>query len=160
MTDPRLIFVVSVIFAAMGVFSLSVGFKRIRAARLTERRLRWYKQVNLLTGIEYILLAVVFPLTYINRQSNLAPSVANITRPLYAILLICAAIIAGLVIHRGLLDLRASRAKRLQATNRVQGSTQPALQVSTKENTAVQTQRRRERRKNAAAARRRRAGKA
>jgi hypothetical protein len=160
MTDPRVASIISVIFAAMGVISLYIGVKRIRSARQAGQRLRWYKQINFLAGLEYILLAVVFVLGPLNRAGILAPSVTNVTVPLYVVLLFAAAIFAGLVIHRVLVDIRTSRLRRQQAVGVLQTPTQPVVKVLPKDDTETQAQRQRERRKNAAAARRRRAGKA
>jgi hypothetical protein len=160
MTDPRIISIVSTIFAVMGSYSLYTGSRRIRDARRAGHPTRWYKQISFLTGIEYILLTFVFLLGLANRQGQFSPDVKNFTVTLYVILLVGAAIIAGLVIHRGILDMRASRTRRLQVMQTVQAPIQPVVEGPTKEELEAQARRQRERRKNAAAARRRRAGKA
>jgi hypothetical protein len=163
MTDPRILSIVSIIFALMGSYSLYTGSRRIRDARRAGIRLRWYKQIAFLTGIEYILLTFVFLLTIANRSNQISSSERTETSVLFFFLLIAAAVVAGMVIRQGLLDMRAARARRSQVIAADRPST-PALEAAakapTREDPADQARHQRERRKNAAAARRRRAGKA
>lgn len=159
MTDPRLIAIVSIIFALMGTFSLYTGIRRMRDMRLAGHPVRWYKQISILTGAEYILLTFVFLLTLENQQKT---AITVITVPLYFILLLCAAIIAGMVIRQGILDMRTARARRVQPAEAVQtsASLSSISHPSEKNDPEAHARRQRERRKNAAAARRRKAGKA
>lgn len=162
MTDPRIITIAATVFALLGLYNLYSGGRRMRDARRAGLASRWYKQLGLLTGIEYILLALVFLLIMVSRQGGISPGLSGLVGPLYFGLLILAAIFAGLVIRQGILNSRALRASRSIAANKVQAppvvieNTRPLSKSGQEE----QAQRQRERRKKAAAARRRRAGKA
>lgn len=162
MNDPHVISILATIFSLLGVYNLFLGSRRIREARLAGQPMRWYKQSALLTGIEYILLAFVFLLSLASQQGNIAPGMRGLVAPLYFLLLILAAIIAGLVIRQGILNSRAQRAARRARV----ASAARTPSVVTDEYTLSkrvqeeQAQRQRERRKKAATARRRRAGKA
>lgn len=162
MTDPRLISIVAIIFALIGIFCLYSGSRRMREARLAGHPVRWFRQINLLSGIEYLLLSSVFLLSLVTRQGNIAPGIRGLVVPLYFLLLIFAAIVAGLIIRRGILNSRELRAamKSKAATPEPAPVVVSSERVPSKREQEEQAQRQRERRKKAAAARRRRAGKA
>lgn len=127
--------------------------------------LSWYKQINILTGAEYILLALVFIISTAVRNKTIPTAFSGIVSYLYIILLLAAAILAGLVIRQGILNARAVRAqsRSSSATIKSNGTRVIAEQLDDEENPqqhTVNLERRRERRRNAAAARRRRTGKA
>src|SRR6266567_4469003 len=63
MSDPRFLAIFSVVFILLGSYNVYLGLKRINQARARGQQIVWYKQINLLTGIEYILLSVVFLLS-------------------------------------------------------------------------------------------------
>jgi protein-S-isoprenylcysteine O-methyltransferase Ste14 len=163
MSDPRILSVFSAVFILLGAYNVFNGIRRMRAARARNQRLVWYKQINILTGTEYILLALVFLLSIGFNAGILPSSLKSIVISLYLVLLVAAAILAGLVIRQGISNTRQARAQSSPQTVRSNG-TSKANQVveadSIEEEHTVNTQRRRARRKNAAAARRRRAGKA
>ena len=163
MTDPRLLSIVSVIFTLMAAYSLYAGSKQMRVARLAGRPIRWYRQLSLLTGIEYALLTFVFLLRLATMQGTLAPALNWLIGPLYFVLLIAAAVIAGLVIRRIILNTREMRASRQSAAapslSALQAQDSPA-QVLSRKQQEERAQRQRDRRKKAAAERRRRAGRA
>src|SRR5713226_4090161 len=94
MTDPRFLTLFSSIFILLGVYNVTTGLRRIRDARAHNQRLVWYKQINLLTGTEYVLLALVFLLSVGNRNGTLPASLQGIIVPLYLILLLAAAVLA------------------------------------------------------------------
>lgn len=164
MNDPRVLTIISIIFVLLGLYNISLGMRRIREARLAGNPLRWYKQVNLLTGIEYVLLVCVFLLSIVNQQGAVAPGLRGLVVPLYFLLLLASAVLAGIVIRQGLLNARAARTsgRSMMTTSQPRQDTQPMQSVSTgaKAPGEEQAQRQRERRKKAAAARRRKAGKA
>lgn len=163
MNDPGLLSIISAVFALMGTYNLYTGSRKIRDARRLGQSIRWYKQTSFLTGIEYIILTFVFLLSIANRQGNIAPGMRNLIVPLYIILLVSAAVIAGLVIRQGVQNMRGTRIKDANTTNesvRVASSVSEDSSKEQRRSTEVQAQRQRERRKNAAAARRRRAGRA
>lgn len=162
MSDPRFLAIFSAVFVLLGVYNVTTGLRRMRDARLHNQRLIWYKQINILTGTEYILLALVFLISMGIKSGTLPPALQNITIPLYLVLLVAAAILAGLVIRQGISNARQARAQSStplssNGTNKVN----PTVKAdSLQEERPVNIERRRARRKNAAAARRRRAGKA
>ncbi|MGH2480685.1 MAG: hypothetical protein ACRDHW_13605 [Ktedonobacteraceae bacterium] len=166
MNDPRVLAVISLVFTLLGLYSISNGWRRLRAARLAGSSIRWYKQINILTGIEYLLLTCVFILSLANQPGTPTSGLHVFIVPLYFLLLLISAVIAAIVIRQGLLNARASRAT---ARNMAPGKeTRPAPELeavdtppaSARESGEEQAQRQRERRKKAAAARRRRGGRA
>ncbi|HXZ03895.1 MAG TPA: hypothetical protein VEH81_03630 [Ktedonobacteraceae bacterium] len=164
MNNPTLLSIISLVFILLGIYNVFSGSKRIREAHERGVTLIWYKQINVLVGLEYILLALVFLISTLFR-SRLIPSTLNvIVFPLYFVVLIAAAILAGLVIRQGIINARTIRAQsRSSATVKSNGTRTIAEQagnVDVAEERFANLERRRERRRNAAAARRRRAGKA
>jgi uncharacterized membrane protein len=163
MSDPRVLSVFSAVFILLGAYNVTNGLRRMRAARAHNQRLVWYKQINILTGTEYILLALVFLISIGIKTGALPPGMRNIVIPLYLVLLVAAAILAGLVIRQGISNARQARAQSSTQSVRSNGTGKPDQVVeadSTEGERTINTQRRKARRKNAAAARRRRAGKA
>ena len=166
MTDPRVLSIISFIFALLAAYSLYTGARQLRDARRVGRPLRWYKNLSLLTGIEYGLLTFVFLLRTATAQNAIAPGIRSLVGPLYLILLIPAAVVAGFVIRRVILNMRPTAGQ----TNRVspqtptasvaQASTSVEGEILSKQEKEEQAQRQRQRRRKAAAARRRQAGKA
>jgi hypothetical protein len=163
MSDPRILAIFTAVFILLGGYNVFNGLRRMRAARAYNQRLVWYKQINILTGAEYILLALVFLLSIGFNAGVLPSSLKGTVISLYLVLLVAAAILAGLVIRQGISNARQARAQSSTQTIRSNDASK-ANQVedadSVEGNRTVNTQRRKERRKNAAAARRRRAGKA
>jgi hypothetical protein len=164
MNNPTFLTLFSLVFILLGSYNVFTGSKRIREARARGVSLSWYKQINILTGVEYILLALVFIVSSANRNNAIPKSFDVIIVPLYIVLLLAAAILAGLVIRQGIINARTIRAQsRTSSTIKSNGTSTIAKQVGDEEDTeqqAANLERRRERRRNAAAARRRRAGKA
>ena len=163
MSDPRILSVFSTVFVLLGVYNITTGLRRMRDARRRNQRLVWYKQINVLTGTEYILLALVFFISIGIKTGTLPPGLNNIVIPLYLVLLVAAAILAGLVIRQGISNARQARAQSSTQTVSSNGTSRANQVVdadSVEGERTVDIQRKRARRKNAAAARRRRAGKA
>jgi len=164
MNNPTFLSLFSLVFILLGCFNVFSGSKRIREAHARGVTLIWYKQINILTGIEYILLALVFIVSTLVRSKAIPTALNSIVVPLYFVLLIAAAILAGLVIRQGIINARTTRAQsRSTSTVKSNGRSTIAEQASVENVAEVQPadlERRRERRRNAAAARRRRAGKA
>ena len=154
----------SLVFILLGSYSVFTGSKRIREAYARGVTLIWYKQINILTGVEYILLALVFIVSSTVRSNVIPSALKVIVVPIYFVLLIAAAILAGLVIRQGIINARTIRAQsRSSSTIKSNGTSLVSERAGDEEDTeqnAVNLLRRRERRRNAAAARRRRAGKA
>ena len=108
MTDPRILSIISFIFALMTAYSLYTGVRQMRDARRAGQPVRWHKNLSVLTGVEYGLLTFVFLLRTATAQGSIAPNMQSIVGPLYLLLLIPAALVAGLVIRRTLLNMRAA----------------------------------------------------
>ncbi len=160
MSDPRFLAIFSVVFILLGSYNVYIGLKRINQARARGQQIVWYKQINLLTGIEYILLSVVF-LMSIGLRSGLIPSSMRvITTPFYIVVLLVTAVMAFMVIRQAFANSRRPQTRTAAQSN---GAGEPAStddSQMTPEQRAAYQERRRERRRNAAAARRRRSGKA
>ncbi|MDQ6660203.1 MAG: hypothetical protein M3Z24_04470 [Chloroflexota bacterium] len=161
MTDPTFLLLLGGVFIILGLFSISSGIRRLRSAKANGQHLVWYKQVNLLTGIEYILLAMVFMMS-LSIRDNVFPGIfKNIIIPFYLLILLSSAVIAGFVIRQSLLNARAARQSTSQPTARNDTTGRETIpDRSAPVDDAERIQRRRSRRQKAAAARRRHAGKA
>ena len=164
MNNPTFLTLFSLVFILLGSYNVFTGSKRIREAYARGVTLIWYKQINILTGVEYILLALVFIVSSTVRANVIPSALKVIVVPIYVVLLIAAAILAGLVIRQGIINARTIRAQsRSSSTIKSNGASLVAERASDEEDTeqnAANLERRRERRRNAAASRRRRAGKA
>jgi uncharacterized membrane protein YozB (DUF420 family) len=171
---PQFLAIFSAVFLALSGYNLLTGFKRLRDAAAHGVRLKWHKQINMLTGTEYLLLALVFMFSIEYKNTAIPANVRGILLPLYLFFLLAAAVLAGLVIRQGLLNARMLRAQQQQgrttttAVPTAKSNGNGALPMNrveddeplSAEQRAAAIERRRERRRNAAAARRRRAGKA
>ncbi len=164
MNSPMVLTLFSLIFILLGCYNVFSGSKRIHEAHNRGTTLLWYKQINILTGIEYILLALVFIVSSLFRSKVIPATLNNLVFPVYVVLLIVAAIFAGLVIRQGIINARTIRAQSSSSTAaQSTGSRSMVNQANVQyavEETPANQDRRRERRRNAASARRRRAGKA
>ncbi len=171
MNSPQFLAIFSAVFLALAGYNLLTGFKRVRDAAAHGVRIKWHKQINMLTGTEYLLLALVFMFSIEYKNTAIPASVRGILLPLYLFFLLAAAVLAGLVIRQGILNARMLRAQQGGARATVpaaKSNGNGALPMNraeddeslSAEQRAAAIERRRERRRNAAAARRRRAGKA
>ncbi len=171
MNSPQFLAIFSAVFLALAGYNLLTGFKRVRDAAAHGVRLKWHKQINMLTGTEYLLLALVFMFSIEYKNTAIPANVRGILLPLYLFFLLAAAVLAGLVIRQGILNARMLRAQQSGTTTSVptaKSNGNGALPMNRVEDDeplnaqerAAAIERRRERRRNAAAARRRRAGKA
>jgi len=161
--DPRILIIFSVVFGLLGLYNIYQGLKRIREAQARGQTLTWYKQINLLTGIEFGLLALVFLTSISIREKILPSSLSGIIVPFYLVVLLITAVMAGLVIRQSFSNARRARGRTsVQTTqsNRADDASENIDSELNPEERTANLQRRRERRRNAAAARRRRAGKA
>ncbi len=162
--DPRLIALFCLLFIGLGVFSIVTGTRRMQEARVRGQKIVWYRQVGILTGVEYILLAFTF-LFSISINAGWLPRVwSQFLVPVYIVILLASLLLAGLVLFQGFNASRRNRqapARRAEVPTKmshpVEERSQPVLSA---EERAAQTQKRRERRQKAAEARRRRAGRA
>src|SRR5712692_12017397 len=102
MNNPTFLTLFSLVFILLGTYNVFKGSKLIREAYTRGVTLIWYKQLNILTGVEYILLALVFIVSSLVRYNAIPKSLNVIVVPLYFVLLLAAAILAGLVIRQGI----------------------------------------------------------
>jgi hypothetical protein len=162
--DPRFVALLCLIFIAVGIFNITMGRRRQRAAQAQGLRLVWYKQTSTLTGIEYILLSLMFLLSTGISAHWFPTTLTTFVYPLYLAFLFTSAALAGVIIYMAMQDNRRRRAAMINQTEQDTQDTQPTdthvQREITPEEHEASLQRRRERRKKAAEARRRRAGKA
>jgi hypothetical protein len=161
MTDPNILTIFSVIFILLGLYNINSGIKRLRVAQQRGQNLRWYKQVNVLTGIEYVLLSLVFLLSLSIRNNVLPAALQGIVVPFYLLVLLSSAVLAIFVIRQAFLNTRQRKNTPAQSNATFSTSHETTTEATiTLEQQAINTQHRRERRQKAAAARRRRTGRA
>ena len=164
MNNPMVLTLFSLVFILLGMYNVFSGSKRIREAHARGTTLIWYKQIHILTGVEYILLALVFIVSTMVRSKAIPPALTGVVIPFYFVLLIAAAVLAGLVIRQGIINARAVRANSSASSTLKSNGTSTMVKQAEVGEVSVENganlDRRRERRRNAAAARRRRAGKA
>jgi membrane protein implicated in regulation of membrane protease activity len=160
--DPRLIAIFCLVFIVLGVFSIVNGRKRLLEARAQGQKIAWYRHISILTGIEYILLALTF-LTSISINAGWLPkSWTAFLIPFYLIMLLASLALACIVIYQVFRSPRRARPVPQTANKSAMGrvvEAEPEPEM-TEEERAIHARKRRERRQKAAEARRRRAGKA
>ena len=118
MNDPRLLSLFITIFVLLGGYNVYTGLKRMREARARGQSLTWYKQINLLIGIEYLLLSLVFTISLNIRNNNFPSSLKGLIIPIYLVVLLSSAVLAGFVIRQGISNARRQ--------GRGRGSSSPA----------------------------------
>src|SRR5215471_1647780 len=111
MNNPTFLTIFSLIFILLGIYNVFSGSKLIRAAHERGVTLIWYKQIKILIGIEYILLALVFIVSTLIRSKAIPPSLNELVVVFYFVVLIAAALCAGLVIRQAVLNGRIIRAQ-------------------------------------------------
>ena len=161
--DPRLIALFCLLFIGLGAFSIFTGNRRMQEARARGQRIVWYRQVGILTGIEYILLAFTFLFSISINAGWLPKSLSQFLVPVYIVMLFASLLLAGLVLYQGFSASRRNRPAQASKTSAPVTTSRPVERLQhdlSAEERAAQVQKRRERRKKAAQARRRRAGKA
>lgn len=163
MTDPNILSIFGVVFILLGLYNINSGIKRLREAQRRGQIVRWYKQINILTGIEYLLLSLVFLLSLSIRNNVLPPVFQSVVVPFYLLVLLSSAILAGFVIRQAFRNTRQrqnSIARDGSSNNSIATANSTADAELTPEQRSLSMQRRRDRRQKAAATRRRRAGRA
>ena len=167
---PQLIALFCIMFIALGIFNILIARRRQQHEGLQGVHIPWYKQVAILTGIEYILLALVFLLNIGISYKVLPPSLNGVILPFFVLLLLASGLLAGFVIYQGFTNMQrrrglAARGAKLSTSSNVQTSSNSSTQASSVDNMTPEEriaymQKRRDRRQKAASARRRKAGKA
>ena len=157
-----------VIFILLGVYNVFTGLRRVREAQARRQPIAWFRQINLLTGIEYLLLSLVFVLSLNLHNSAFPAFLKPLVVPFYLLILLLSAIIAGFVIRQAILNarlLRRNPTAKAKSNNVIEAKAsysadEAANKDMAAEQRATAMQRQRERRQKAAAARRRRSGRA
>jgi hypothetical protein len=162
MNNPGFLAIILVVFLLLGVYNVFTGLRRQREAQLRGQRIRWYQQINILTGIEYLLLSMVFGISLNLRNSTFPAFLRSLVVPFYLVVLAASAILAAFVIRQAISNARQISKSSPSPAHR---NSAPAVRQDedsnvTLEQRAANVQHRRERRQKAAAARRRRSGKA
>lgn len=160
MFDPRLVILFGIIFIGLGIFNIVMGRRRMLQARAQGQTIVWYKQIAILTGIEYILLSVAFLLSISVSYGWFPANLNALIIPTYLVILLTSGVLAAYVVYQGITTSRKARKNREAQASRETGSATIEKAAMTPEQQAEQARKRRERRKKAAEARRRRAGKA
>ncbi len=155
MNDPRTLTLFTVVFILLGIYNIFSGRRRMREARARGQQVVWYRQINILTGLEFIFLSLIF---LISLNSNGFPSsVRAIVGIFYLVLLLLSAVIRQAILNtRAMRNNQSSQAIRNGTISRVNEAKENEL---TPEQRAANIQHRRERRQKATAARRRRGSK-
>jgi uncharacterized protein HemX len=152
--DPRLLAVIGVLFLGIGGFSFVLAQKRMRYARMQGQPTVWYKNLTLMTSIEYILLGIII---FLNIASNWVSAQLRPTLDiLYTIILILAIVFLLAVVFLGFKQPRRTQVAPQSAAN----TKGPIIETQSAAERNAEQQRKRERRQKAAEARRRRAGRA
>lgn len=153
--SPQILALFTFVFIALGGYNIYSGMKKMRVAREQGRPMRWYTQINILTGLEYLMLSLVF-LVSLNFQV-LPAAIKTVVIPFYFVTLALSAVLAFMVIRQGIRNARRPAAAPSSAKSSGKMEIESEL---TPEERAARIERRRKRRQNAASARRRHAGKA
>lgn len=163
MNNPEFLTIFTIVFILLGCYNIFIGLRRQREAQARGQITAWYQQINLLTGLEYLLLSFVFIMSININNHTLPASLKSIVVPFYVITLLLSAVMAGFVIRQAFVNSRRTR------QNPVPKSARDGLTASTYESTddefttqrqTTSFQHRREHRQKAAATRRRRSGRA
>jgi hypothetical protein len=158
--QPQVIALFCIFFIALGIFNVLSGRRRMQQGQ--GRGGIWYKQIGILTGIEYVLLGLAFLMNVAISYHWLPQSINVVAFPFYVVILLASGLLAGVVIYQGVMSLRNRRGTPIQqpqSKGTVNGSTTVEQEITPEQRTEY-LQKRRERRQKAAQARRRRAGKA
>ena len=149
--DPRILGAIGFLFLGLGSVTVVLARKRQRQARALGQPTVWYKDLILLTGLEYTLLGII---VFLNMAKSLVPPQFQSPFAFFftGILLVTVVLLLAVVF----LLLKQPRQMR-QAPQAV---TTGEADTRSPEERDAEAQRKRERRQIAAAARRRRAGRA
>jgi|SRR5437773_8966201 len=165
MNSPQFLTIFTIVFILLGCYNIFTGLRRLRTAQARGQKIAWYQQINVLTGLEYLLLSFVFLMSININNHTLPSSLKSIVVPFYLIALLSAAVLAGFVIRQAIINSRRTSQKSTSQPSRNSIGRQTYDSTGTNDITspkqkAISDQHRRERRQKAAAARRRRSGKA
>src|SRR5947207_8387081 len=110
MNDPRTLTLFTVVFILLGIYNIFSGRRRMREARARGQQVVWFRQINILTGLEFIFLSLIF---LISLNSNGFPSsVRAIVGIFYLVLLLISAVLAGFVIGQAIINTRTLKQRK------------------------------------------------
>jgi hypothetical protein len=121
MISPEILSLFTIVFVLLGAYNLYTGFKRMHEAFARGQKIAWYKQINMLTGYEYLLLSIVFVISLNYRA--IPSGLQSIIVPLYFVVLISSAILAGFVIKQAISNGRRPRVAAAPQRTAVNAST-------------------------------------
>lgn len=163
MNNPQFLTIFTIVFILLGCYNIFIGLRRQREAQARGRKTAWYQQINLLTGLEYLLLSFVFIMSININNHTLPDALRSIVVPFYLVTLLSSAVLAGFVIRQAFINSRRTRQNTVPQPTRngLTGSTYDSTDDEfTTQRQVTSFQHRRERRQKAAATRRRRSGRA
>ena len=165
MNSPQFLTIFTIVFILLGCYNIFTGLRRLRTAQARGQKIAWYQQINVLTGLEYLLLSFVFLMSININNRTLPSSLKSIVVPFYLITLLSSAVLAGFVIRQAIVNSRRTSQKSISqpSRNNVGNQTYESTgngDITSSRQKKISVQHQRERRQNAAAARRRRSGKA
>ena len=165
MNSPQFLTIFTIVFILLGCYNIFTGLRRLRTAQARGQKIAWYQQINVLTGLEYLLLSFVFLMSININNRTLPSSLKSIVVPFYLIALLSSAVLAGFVIRQAIVNSRRTSQKSISQPSRNNVGNQTSESTGNDDITSsrqkkISVQHQRERRQKAAAARRRRSGKA
>jgi hypothetical protein len=150
---PWLLPFVGVLFLSLGIFTVVLARKRLRQARAQGQPAIWYKDLTLLTGLEYTLLGIN---VFLNLSKDWIPAqFQSIFAFFFAGILLTTAILLLAVVF-----LLIKRPRQTSQATLPVSTIEADTDTRSPKERAAEVQRKRERRQKAAAARRRHAGRA
>jgi hypothetical protein len=150
---PWLFPLIGVLFLSLGFFTVILARKRLRQTRALGQPAIWYKDLTLLTGLEYTLLGIN---VFLDLSRNWIPAQFQLIFTLFfmSILLVTVIILLAVVF------LLIKQPRQTRQVSRPVPTTEADTDTRSPAERAVEVQRKRERRQKAAAARRRHSGRA
>src|SRR2546421_12912539 len=115
MNDPRTLTLFTVVFILLGIFNIFSGRRRMREARARGQQVAWYRQINILTGLEFIFLSLIFMISL--NSKGFPSSVRAIVGIFYLVLLLLAAVLAGFVLRQAIFYKPALRERQTAQTH-------------------------------------------
>jgi hypothetical protein len=151
--SPSLFPVIGLLFLGLGIFTIVFARKRLRQARALGQPAVWYKDLTLLTGLEYTLLGIN---VFLNVSRNWIPAQFQ---SIFAFFF-GGILIVTVILLLAVLFLLIKRPRQTSQATQVVSTVDADIDTRSPKERAAEAQRKRERRQKAAAARRRHAGRA
>ncbi len=147
--------IIGTLFLGLGSFTIFFARKRQQQARAQGQPTTWYKDLALLTGLEYALLGVI---VFLNMAKSLSLVPAQFQSPFTV--LFTGTLLVTLFLLLAVVFLMLKQPRQTRQTPQEVSIVEADTDTQSAEERAAEAQRKRERRQKAAAARRRRAGRA